>query len=163
MINAVLQRVKTLLDITDSADDMKIILLIENAMMQFRAYMNNDNLDGLESLLASYVGHLLVSGEGAGTTGSISSSTSSSSTSGGGVEPILGELKAVSYSGVREEYTNSSDFVNKSSSSQSSKQGTTSSGDAITYFNSYIAPVLRSRRKPVTLSHPWYETSPERY
>lgn len=163
MINAILWRVKKLLDITDSADDEKIILLIENAMLQFRAYMNDDNLSGLEPLLASYVGFLLTSGEGAGTSGTISSSSSSSSTSGGGVEPILGELKAVSYSGVREEYTNSSDFVNKSSSSQSEKTGTTSSGDAITWFTSHVVPVLRSRRKVGTLTIRPVATSPERY
>lgn len=154
MITNVLWRIKKLLDITDNADDEKIILLIENAMLQFRSYMNNDNLDGLEPLLAEYVGYLLSSGEGSGVSGSTSSSTSSSSTSGGGVEPIIGEVKQLSYSGVTEVYTTSADFVQKSSQSQSDKQGTNGSGDAITWFNSHIAPVLRSRRRIHTISNP---------
>ena len=154
MINNILWRIKKLLDITDNADDEKILLMIEMAMVMFRNYLHDDNLDGLEPLLASFVGHLLTSGEGAGTTGSISSSSSSSSTSGGGVEPTLGELKAVSYSSVREEYTTSADFVNKSSSSSSQKSGTDASGDAITYFNSYIVPHLRARRRVRTINSP---------
>lgn len=152
-----------MLDITDNVDDEKLFLAVENAMLWFRSYLHSDNLDGLEPLLRSFVGHLITSGEMSGTTGSISQSSSSSSTSGGGVEPTIGELKAVAYSGVREEYTNSSDFVNKSSQSSSNKEGTTAAGDAMTWFMSYIAPALRSRRKIQTISHPWVETSPDRY
>lgn len=56
MIQSVLWRIKKLLDIQDNEDDVKLILLIENAMFQFRSYMHDDNLDGLEPLLAEYVG-----------------------------------------------------------------------------------------------------------
>lgn len=160
MIHNILFRVKKLLDIEDDSLDTKLILLIESAMGQFRSYMHNNNLDGLEYLLAQYVGHLYMSGEGDGSD-SPESGGSASSSSSSGVTPVLGELKAESYSGVKFEYTTSADFTNKSSSSQ--KSATTSSGDIATYFNTMIAPHLRSRRRIVTLSHPYVEESPERY
>ena len=143
-----------MLDITDNADDVKLHLAVENAMLRFRSYLHSDDLDGLEPLLARYVGHLMTSGEMSGVTGSISQSSSSSSTSGGGVEPTIGEIKRETYSGVSIERTTSADFVERSSQSSSSKEGTTAAGDAMTWFMSYIAPHLRGRRKVQTLTHP---------
>ena len=163
MITNIILRVKKMLDITDSADDEKLLLAVENALLQFRLYLNDDDLSGLEPLIAAFVGHLITSGEMSGTTGSISSSSSSSSSSGGGIDPVVGELKQVSYSGVTEVYTSSADFVNKTSSSQSDKTGTTAAGDAMTWFMSYIAPHLRARRKVGTLTIRPVATSPERY
>lgn len=123
-----------------------------------RSYINSENVDGLEPIIAQLTAHLYTSGlEGA----SGESGSSSSSSSGGGIEPKIGEVKSESYSGVKWEYTTTADFVNKSSSS--SKTATTASGDVATYFTSYIVPLLRSRRHMGTLAHPWVEESPERY
>ena len=161
MIENILFRVKKLLDLEDDSQDTKLILLIESAMGQFRSYMHNNNLDGLEYLLAQYVGHLYMSGEGDGSDAPEAGGSSSSSSSSG-VTPVIGELKAESYSGVRFEYTTTADFTSKSSSSSGNK-ATTAGGDIATYFNTMIAPHLRSRRRIMTISHPYVEESPERY
>lgn len=161
MINNILWRVKTLLDLSDDSQDTKLILLIENAIYQVKAYIHSENIDGLEAPICQLVAYLYTSNLDGATDGTGESGSSSSS--GGGIEPKLGELKGEHYpGGISWEYTTTADFVNKSSSS-SSKSATNSSGDAITYFNSRIAPLLRGRRKMMTLSHPYVEESPERY
>lgn len=157
MIKAILYRVKKLLDITDSQEDSKLLLFIENALWQVRAYIHTEDVSGLEAPIAQYAAYLYTSGLEAAT----GTESSSSSSSGGGIEPKLGEVKSESYSGVKFDYTTTADFVNKSSSS--SRSGTSSGGDPATYFTTYITPLLRSRRKIMTLSHPLVENSPERY
>ena len=126
-----------------------------------RSYINSQDVTGLEPIIAQLVCYLYTSSlEGA--TGQSEAGSSSSSGGGSSVEPNIGELKRESYSNVTFEYVTSADFVNKSSSS-SSQKATTSSGDPVTYFNSFIVPLLRNRKHIVTISHPYVETSPERY
>ena len=161
MIRNLLLRVKTLLDITDDSQDNKLILLIENALYQVKAFIHSENVDGLEAPICQLVAYLYTSGLD-GATGA-SSGSSSTSEGGGGVTPVQGELKRESYpGGISWEYTTSADFVEKSSSSSRSSSST-ASGDAATYFNTQIAPLLRGRRHLGTLTHPYVEESPERY
>ena len=156
MIKAILYRVKKLLDITDSQEDSKLLLFIENALWQVRAYIHTEDVSGLEAPIAQYAAYLYTSGMEA----AISSSSSSSSSEGGGVTPVMGELKSEHYpGGISWEYTTSADFAEKSYSGSGSSSG----GDPATYFTTFIAPLLRSRRKIMTLAHPFVEKSPERY
>ena len=131
----ILNRTKKLLGITGNEKDEELLYLVENAVLQVQEYIHDSNIMGLEPIIAQYVAHNYITGEGKG-------SSSSSSTSG--ITPTLGEVKRRSYpEGLSIDYTTSADFAGKTSSSSSSM----SANGPSTYFFNMIVPYLKGRRK----------------
>ena len=133
----ILNRTKKLLGITDNEKDEELLYLVENAVLQVQEYIHDSNIVGLEPIIAQFVAHNYVTGEGKG----------ESSSSASGIKPKLGEVKSRSYpEGISIDYTTSADFAGKSSSSAS-----ISSSGPNTYFFTMVVPYLKGRRRIQTI------------